>query len=81
MRRDRSGIRNEIRGNRDGRGSCAYARAGNTDNERKPNGEDNKKHNSAGNIQGIPENQERDTVGRESVDKRILREHSGAVRK
>ena len=81
MRRNRNGIRNEIRGNRNGRRSCAYARTGNTDNERKPNGEDDKEHNGKGNIQGVSENKEGNTVGRKSVDKRILREHGGAIRK
>lgn len=51
--KNRDGIRNEICGNRNGRRSCAYARAGNTDNERKPNGEDDKEHNGEGNIQGV----------------------------
>ena len=81
MRRNRDGIRDEIRGNRDGRRPCAHARAGNTDNERERDGEKNQEHNGKRNIQSIPENKERNIVGRESVDKRILREHGGAVRK
>ena len=80
MRRNRDGIRDEVRGDRDGGRPCAHARTGDTDDERERDGEDNQEHNGERDIQGVPANQERDTVGRESVDERILREHGGAVR-
>ena len=81
MRRNRNGIRDEIRGDRDGRRPRAHACAGNTDDEREPDGEDNQEHNGERDIQGIPANQERNTVGRESMDERILRKYSWSVRK
>lgn len=80
MQGNRGKLRNQIRGDRDGGRPCAHARAGNPDDERERDGEDNQEHNGKGNIQGVPANQERNTVGWESVDKRILREHGGAIR-
>ena len=81
MRRNRESIRDEIRGDRDGGRPCAYASAGNTNDERKPNGKSNKKHNSEGDLQGISKDKKRSFMGRKSVDEWILCEYCRTVRK
>lgn len=43
------------------------------------NGDEDKKHNCERNLQGVPENQTGHTMGRESMDERILREHGRTV--
>lgn len=79
MRADRRGIRDEVHRNRNGGRPRAYARTGNTDDERDANGDEDKKHNCERNLQGVSENKTGHTMGRKSMDERILREHGRTV--